>query len=147
MRNLWIEDLEEENQLEEVDSTQMDERVSAQLEPVKGKEISDEQPHDGLILGLEKEVLEIDMMAMESILASDNGAGVTGLTKKKKNTKGNAVLKEISSKKRLVQACISPRKKNGTKKEIQIGDRLYLGKLRKATGTHRGSLPPKPDID
>ncbi|KFK39333.1 hypothetical protein AALP_AA3G230900, partial [Arabis alpina] len=44
---------------------------------------------------------------------------------KKKLVKGNPLLKGISSKKRLVQALVSPRKKNGSKKEVQIGDDLY----------------------
>lgn len=79
-------------------------------------------------------------------------------------SKGTMVLKGASSRKRNVQILASPQRrtvskkqvqigdvasrkeKNGTKTEIQIGDGLYPGKLRKATGTNGGSLIPKPNF-
>lgn len=62
---------------------------------------------------------------------------------RKKIANGNMVLKGVSSRKRLVQALVSPRKKNGSKKDVQIGDGLYPEKPRKVTCTHGGLLPPK----
>lgn len=107
----------------------MEEMIATQTRPIWGSKTNGEQAHNGSVLGMETDETRTGDMVMKGNLTGDYVANAVAPTEKKKISKDNVVLKGISLKKRLEQALVSPRKKNGTK-EFQIGDGLYSGKPR-----------------
>lgn len=125
----WEGNAEKRENEEEEDVEEQERSVDTALELDDAEVFSDMGVEDGTEMGKTEE--ENSVVTDSSVNLDQIGQGI-----RKKTAKGMMIMKGISSKKRNVQALVSPRKKTVLKNKVQIGKGLYQGKAKPKPSTH-----------